>query len=112
MSTDKKTRRNIKKKLQTLYVYEINSILDEDISDEVRQNKILMVNISFKNSDNPNDYDKEAIKNFVYHFNLYQYENPTFEGIPDILIKIYNNYNKQQEQEQIKINETAFNVVY
>ena len=112
MSTDKRTKRNIKKQVQTKYVFELNSILDEDISDELRQSKILMLNISYKNSDNPNDYDKDAIKNFIYHFNLYQYENPTFEGIPDILIRIYNNYKKQEQQEQIKINETAFNVVY
>ena len=51
-----------------------------------------MLNIQFLKSENPNDYNQEAIKNVVYHLDLHKYSNPTFEGIPETLIKIYHNY--------------------
>ena len=114
MSNDIRTTRKIKKQVQTQYVFELNTILDEQISDEEKQGKILMLNIGFIKSENPNDYDKNAIKNFVYHLDLDKLLNPTFEGYPELVLKIYNNYKKQEQekhQEQIKINETAFNVV-
>ena len=81
-----------KNKLKALYNITLNSILDEDETDEIKQNKILMLNIQFLKSENPNDYNQEAIKNVVYHLDLHKYSNPTFEGIPETLIKIYHNY--------------------
>jgi UDP-N-acetyl-D-mannosaminuronate dehydrogenase len=103
----------MKKQMQSLFVFELNSILDEDIDDELKQIKILILNIAFKNSENPNDYDASAVKKFIYHFDLLKYSNPTFEGYDEIIIKIYHNYKKQkqdQEQEQIKQNKFNNNV--
>ena len=115
MSNDIKTTRKIKKEVQARYNINLNSILNDNIDDELKQAKILMLNISFVQSENPNDYDQNAIKSFIYNLDLAKYRNPFFEGYPEIVLKIYNNYKKQeqeQQQEQIKINETAFNVVY
>ena len=112
MHTKQQTRN--KKNIKSIYNIYLNSILDENETDEIKQNKILMLNIQFMQSENPNDYDKKAIKNVVYHLDLHRYSNPQLEGIPETLIKIYYNY-KQQEQEQEQdatLNKNVFNVVY
>jgi hypothetical protein len=77
--------------------------------------KILNFDIRFSDSDNPNDFDQETLKKMVFHMDVDKYSNPTFEGYNKKVLKVYYNYKQQeqeQQQEQIKINKTAFNVVY
>ena len=66
-----------------------------DLLDDEKHKKLLF-NIRFSDSDDPNDFDKEALKEMIYHIDLDKYANPTFEGYDSKILKVYINYKKQQ----------------
>ena len=111
MRLNKHQNENIKQPPRQ-YIQLLSHIMIQDMPEDEKEYQILVLMINYSNSQNPNDYNQKAIKKMVFHMDVDKYSNPTFEGYNKKVLKIYNNYKKQQEQEQIKINKSAFNVAY